>query len=197
MSRGSIINHEPFFRLRWKVFGDIGDILVEEREEGKVKELLPFENYPITKEPATHTGLTSLEINIEDLEVRESNDRSEEDTRFYAPAPLKIENDKGHLITVGDVVGSLHKYLNTHKVDIVETINDIAGDEAVVEVVDTDGNALPSFDESRPLFFNSLSKDYQSSDGQHIVSVVLIWEGELGMSLEDTWKIRGSEAYDG
>jgi hypothetical protein len=194
MTTKSFINHKPFSRLRWRLFSDFDEILVEEREESRVTGLLPFKNHPIATEPATLTGLTNLEIDIEDLVVKQSNDSAEEEWRYHAPTPLRVETEEGHPITVGDIVGRLHEYLNTHKNDIVEAINDIAGDDTVVEVVDGYGNAFLSFDKNQPLFFESLVSDYKMDNGQHRVSVSLFWEGDLGSTLEDFWKLRESLA---
>jgi hypothetical protein len=190
MSSEIFINHKPFDRLRWRVFGNIDDILVEEREDDKVTELLPFKNHPSAKEPATLTDITSLELTIEELTAKQAFDRSEEEDRYHAPAPLRVEKDEGHPITVGDVVGSLHEYLNTHKRDIIQAINEIAGEEAVVEVVDADGNAFSGFEESQPLYFKCLYLECRLEDGQHTVSVDLFWEGDLGNTVDDFWRIR-------
>ncbi|KAF2429132.1 hypothetical protein EJ08DRAFT_735288 [Tothia fuscella] len=192
MSSERFINHAPFSRLRWNVFGNFDEILVEEREGKNVVALLPFKDHPITTEPATLSGLCSLEINIEELEVRQGNDELDvEDGKYLAPAPLRLKKDEGQPITVEDIVGSLHMYLNTHKNDIVEYFNEMAGDDAMVEAVDGAGNSFPKFDiQNRTMVFKSLVGEDMVGEDVYSVAVSLFWDGEFGTSLEEFWKTR-------
>ena len=145
---------------------------------------MPLKNHSIAAEPATIIGLTSLEIVLDVLQAKRMEDENDEEDRYQPPEPLKLEKDEDQ-ITVGDVVSSLHEYLNIHRHDIVEAIEDIADD-----LIDADGNELPGFEADTPLFFEDFGLEYKNYGDPHTITVFFFYRGSFGRTVEDCWKSR-------
>lgn len=100
---------------------------------------------------------------------------------------LRFETGKQDQITVGNVVRSLHEYMNACTDDIVEAVHGIADD-----FIDAEGNELPDLKADTPVFFEDYRLGYKTRGRPHTIYVFFFYNGSFGRTVEEFWKWRST-----
>ncbi|KAK0110009.1 hypothetical protein ONS95_002671 [Cadophora gregata] len=108
-----LMDLEVMQRLRWPLFGPKEDIMVA--EGSALHPLLDTERpHPLADQPATTPPRARMLVQVAAIATwdywQDSGDTASE------PTPLIIENEDGHAITIGELVGRVHQYLTPFEI---------------------------------------------------------------------------------
>jgi hypothetical protein len=182
-----------FARLRWNVFGDIGNIKVNSSTNG-TPAIESLAGHPIAEENVTEPPVSRIEVSITVLNDKSANDEQEEEDRYWPPLPLLLETEDGSAIKVRDFVTKVHAYLNENKEAVIQAMGELLGEEIDLE----DGwkaiEVGPELDDDNFVeracyIFDGVQENHK--DPMLFRVSVEIWaDGEDGQTAEEHWQER-------
>jgi hypothetical protein len=184
-----------FARLRWDVFGDIGNIKVDNDVSANgTPTIEPFAGHPIAEENVTDPPVSRMAVAITPLNEKSIHDEQEEKDRYWPPPPLLLENEDGSAIKVRDFVTKVHAYLNEHKGDIIWAKEDMLGGEIDLEHGWKATGVGPESDqdsivERAHYIFDGVLENHKDP-ALFRVSVEIWVDGENGETVEEFWQGR-------
>jgi hypothetical protein len=176
---------DEFNRLRWSVFEDILQIQVADDPYSLTPNLSPFLGHPIALEAATQDPLHLIALVIETIEEQET--WSWKECPIITPKPLLVRRADGGIITIGDVVEQLSRYIIKNKDLIllakgpsIQVTHEVTeGGEHVIGIPADDGAPAPP---DTKVVFVGFSGMIEA--GFYALPVELWAEGEMGKTLE-------------
>jgi hypothetical protein len=180
---------EEFNRLRWSVFEDISRIQVADDPDSLSPNLSPFLGHLIASKTATQDPLYLIALIIETIEEQET--WSWKESTIITPKPLLVRRADGGIITIGDIVEQLSRYIIANKALIllakgpsIQATHEVTeGGEDVIGI--PADNGAPALPDTKVAFagFSGMTEA-----GFYALPVELWAEGEMGKTLEYFWK---------
>ncbi|KAH7076052.1 hypothetical protein FB567DRAFT_452497 [Paraphoma chrysanthemicola] len=181
------------WRLKWNLLAPVDDIEIATGPPDQITNL-PLRDHTLSRESLADPPLSCIdEISIGDFSAKLDREMAiPKEWQFQPPASLKINNQDGAPITLGQFVAEVHEYVGRN----VDGIKNVKAEMYGEPCTDADGNHGRMHTFGRPTTLPDCIGMYfkrvwaYDVDGRVSVSVMLWAEGEFGMTLEQFWAMR-------
>jgi hypothetical protein len=196
------IRQDLLYRLHWNFQDPLEEVTIAVGNPDQAVNVALF-GHPLATESLANPPLNCIdEITIRDFGEKqdrelELEDEPEEEEFLYKPPPaLKIWNENGNAITLGQFVTKVHEYVSRNMEEILRVKGELYGEL----VTHADGSQMRVITEGRPVRLPSDIGVYFTQvrggmrDGRVILNVTLFADGEWDISMERFWARQSSQA---
>lgn len=187
------LRRDLLWRLRWNVLAPVDDIEIATGPPDQITDL-PLRDHPLASESLADPPLSCIdEISIGDFTAKLDREMAvPKEWQFQPPATLKINNEDGAPITLGQFVREVHEYVGCNMDGIKNVKAEMYGEPCT----DADGNHGRINTFGRPTILPDrigmyFKRVWASNVGGRVSVDVKLWtEGEFGTTLEQFWATR-------
>ncbi|KAH7065808.1 hypothetical protein BKA63DRAFT_524665 [Paraphoma chrysanthemicola] len=193
ISLGRRFRQDLLWRLRWNVLAPVDNIEIATGPPDQTTDL-PLRDHPLASESLADPPLSCIdEISIGDFTDKLDREMAmPKEWQFQPPATLKINNEDGAPITLGQFVREVHEYVERNMDGIKKVKAEVYGKPCT----DADGKHGGMSTFGRPttlpdhigIYFRRV---WAFDEGGRVSVNVQLWaEGDLGITMERFWATR-------